>query len=1318
LRASISRNGLSCADFWDANFSFTRLVMSLMKKLLSTTFAGLAFSSMAVALSAPCAYAQATTDAPGRLVVVKTAKPPAIDGILTQTDWLKPEWGEFAAVTGFTDLGTKKYATRQSKAYITYDDERLYVAFWSDRAAGTTPLSTVTQRDGAVWGDDAVEFHIAPPGQEGKEKPLAFQLIGNSAGAFYDSKSGDKSWNGAWQYAAKVSNQFWVAEASIRWADLGISAPKDGEVWRMNICRAWQDPAANTNWGHSNNFLQVDQFAYVTMRDRGTVARVETLGKFTSGIANFGVELVNTAGTAPDDIIGTLTLGTVKSEAQATVAPNGTAKLDFLAKIVDKNTDNIGLRIESKTTGQVLWENALNFERTNPVSVALSPLPSKNIVEMKIDIAGMPERPSHPTATLIIDGGQPGAKNTVITGAAFDDKGLSFTTIPLTNFHYGNHEVTVRVNNGENTISESKLRFNRVEETWLNNKIGVTEKLLSNLTPIEVNAKTRTLKCWDRTITFDGTLFPSQIVARKASLLAAPTRLEGQIGGKPILWKNVTFKVTKQTPARVDFVITATSDQLQVTNEAYLEYDGMFFFKLHFKPIGPKVTLDSLKFVMPMAQGRALYWNQPLVSSAPHVGNVPQGEAWKSSFMNFMWVGDRDRGLSWFAEDNAQWKIADTNKTLELLPAGNKGTDWGINLADSALEINGTHTIAFGLQPTPVKPMPKGGRLYNVSSLQGVSPSVLWSDPQTTKYFGYPEAVDAPYIKARTDDYRAHGAKLVPYMCAMRIGEMSPEWQFYGRDWAMPGVLNNYDADVLEFSGGQMGFCPSIAKARDWMTAKNKEYLDATGYNGLYYDFSWAYPCFNSTHDHPAGAYPLLGYRELFKRLYTLNKLRDPDNLILAHISGGILPMFLSWSDATVPGEEIVGKMMTAREQEATKDTTDLADIIDLDYYMNWCMGRQYGIVPVYMPPVWAEPKHHNAFMLLTDSIGAWRNDPPLVQVWQDLGMGEDDVQFLPFWENGEYIKANFTDAPEGVKGDKYPNPLVSAYRRPNNFVLFAVTNLTKIPRKVKVQFDPKTMKLDLKQYGLTDAYQQSALAPTNGTFEAEVPARSYRLILMKRIAPGDTKRAAVAEVPAVAVKSFAGPGRIRGGEKEFLWVGDAIRDPHLVQTAAPVKAEPAKGAAKAVGKGTALPQSRVAQTFTLTAPVRVRDVYIETLEKKALRSGLFCDLRIYKANADGTPSATLADPKAYTWTYSYPLPGETDFRAFPFKQSFVLQPGRYVMVLSKAPGVPEDRHLFTFPLWTAEHLPGETAFSWNSVTQKWSKADGVLSFEVKGYER
>jgi hypothetical protein len=1246
-----------------------------------------------------------------RLTVVKSARPPLIDGVLGKRDWEEPEWQRAAAFTGFIDTRTRTVAERQVTAWFTYDDEGLYFAYANDILPGAPPVANVRQRDGQLWGDDALEFFISPPGETGKGKPVYFHLIGNSASVFYDGKQWDASWNGAWTYQAKVSGQQWIAEGHIRWQDLGLDPPQDGAEWRVNFCRDWQNPQAWTVWGHADDFHDVSGFARLTFHDRGTVARVETLGSFSSGDIHVDVGLVNSGGAAADEVEGTLTAGESSFVTRALVPPNGEAKLEFRGRITDRKADSLALTIVSKTSDQTLWQGSFPFAWTDQVVVKLSPLPSKGLIEVDLDLAGLVDFPRAAAASITLLRSGTAEKVAEFESPAFDARRRASAKLPVAQIPLGSYDVVVDVLEGPTVVATARTRLERRDEPWLGNTIGKTDLVTPPWTPLE-RAGT-TLKCWGREVSFSDTVLPATLVTRQADLLASPIQLEAVVDGTPLTWTGASLEIRKEGPARIDFRTAARSASLRIENDAYLEEDGLLFFTIRLLPLGASVKLDRLTLRIPLRGEHALFFDRPdlPVYRQPlqeRAGRLPEGQGsiWRSPFNEYLWLGDYDRGLAWFTEDASAWNTSDATRVLELVRTGTT-VELRVHIADAPLSIADPYVVTFGLHPTPVKPLPQGWRLWNLSSKLPPGPNVVHSFPHTTKYFGYPEAPDPAFIRYYVDQQHQRGGTVIPYMHPVRIGSDSAEWQYYGRDWAMPGVDGGTSPDI--FGGAHMGLCPGAPAFRDWMAWKNQLFLESTGYDGLYYDHSTPFPCSHAGHEHKPGTVPILAYREHYRRLYTLAKQRNPRNVIAAHVSFGMVMPMQSFSDIAIPGEEISYLMDTAK-------TDDLLDVIDLDYYLAWCIGRQYGLVPVYLVPAACKGRHHSGYQLLTDSVGTWRSDAPLIQVYQDLGMGADDVEFLPFWSNDKIVQAHYTEAPAGIPGEKYPRPLVSAYRRAGRFVLFAVVNLTRTSRTVGLHVDAQGLGLKLAEYALTDAYTRTPLCAAQETFEVEVEARSYRLVLLQKLNPGQTTEDAVSPLPGAthspAADCFsgsvvAGSGVEPGTSAEpLLLVGDS--------------GDAAPGASR---------QSHLAQSFALRRPTQIESVQITGKGIGWIDAGnIYCgvsglphpfDLRLYKANADGTPTDELADANTFAWMGD-PLPLILYTHRFYFAHSFVLPAGRYALVLSHPPQpvLPTRRINLGVPVGDPSRLPGEAAFVRDGASAAWQNAPGVIPFAVYGYER
>ena len=191
-------------------------------------------------------------------VAQETSQAPTIDGRLSPG-----EWDSAARLTGFTLHDDDSRAPDQTVAFLTRDQERLYVAFECAQSAGK-PKAAITQRDGNVWEDDAVELFLQPDINAGEY----YQFIGNSAGAIFDARSTQNSaWNGDWAYKTSIGEGSWTGELSIPLASLGIVPGHGDTTLGLNICRDQQVPAARAScWSPvSGSFHNTALFGRLTL---------------------------------------------------------------------------------------------------------------------------------------------------------------------------------------------------------------------------------------------------------------------------------------------------------------------------------------------------------------------------------------------------------------------------------------------------------------------------------------------------------------------------------------------------------------------------------------------------------------------------------------------------------------------------------------------------------------------------------------------------------------------------------------------------------------------------------------------------------------------------------------------------------------------------------------------------------------------------------------------------------------------------------------------------------------------------------------------
>ncbi|GEM_PF-348747 len=160
-----------------------------------------------------------------------------------------PAWRGVPAIAKFqTDtLGTP--APEVTEVKILYDDRYLYFGVWGEEpnpkglsagAHGKLPL---------VFGDDDFEFFLQP-NLAGRDY---FRIMANSKGTkFCSSPKGLFSYD--YDVKTFVGTNFWSAEFRVPFSAFGVSPPRAGDVWGLNVRRhRTQAAPVQRDWSKMDN---------------------------------------------------------------------------------------------------------------------------------------------------------------------------------------------------------------------------------------------------------------------------------------------------------------------------------------------------------------------------------------------------------------------------------------------------------------------------------------------------------------------------------------------------------------------------------------------------------------------------------------------------------------------------------------------------------------------------------------------------------------------------------------------------------------------------------------------------------------------------------------------------------------------------------------------------------------------------------------------------------------------------------------------------------------------------------------------------------
>lgn len=699
--------------------------------------------------------------------------------------------------------------------------------------------------------------------------------------------------------------------------------------------------------------------------------------------------------------------------------------------------------------------------------------PSRN--EFKIEVKANDSSTGAQEA-IVISVLDANGKNMDMSGASQGP--LAVFKLPLNKLPPGHYKIIAKQG-----AAVSNVDFERPDESlWCGNSIGK----LTNVPPppwsnleLVTGDNTASIKCWGREINYDKAIFPTSIQALGKPMLAAPISLEAIINGKAFYPESPKLKAQSADALAAQLNGSAMlSDALKIEVNSKIEFDGLIVMTIRLIPLHP-VKVDLLKMSIPLPGELVKYKFLP-VYSRKDVGAFDKSPnmTWSYPFINYIWIGDEDRGLTWFSESSEGWVIpAGINPINVKRTAGD--TIWSLDLIGAATVLQKPLVYTLGLQPTPVKPMPENQFAWGI----GRNFQLYWTMPSHEKYFGYPEVLKPGVYDKENDDANKQGLAVVRYGLLTALSAASPEWKYYGNDWNSSDIVDNSSSDVIAFGNASVNMtCPAEEKFRDFIIWKMQKWVNENKFDGVYHDLSGVHTCDSKVHG-CNGRMPILAWRELYKRAYVMLKKERQPSFQMQHVSWGLCSPILGFCDAYMNGEQYVGQNISS-----------YLDRVPDDIWRTEFTGRQYGVVPLFIPALVnvrdaAPTQQLLGLLLLNGAPGFWPNSGYLngqeigkvFNALEKFGLKGSDITFQPYWGDSSIL-------------EKVLEPIrVSAYVK-NNAVMLVVFNTATTPQSRRV---------DLKLKGhfeASDLLQQSARIEQNGNqISLDVPAGNYRLIQLKK---------------------------------------------------------------------------------------------------------------------------------------------------------------------------------------------------------------------------
>ena len=308
---------------------------------------------MALFLSCLAAHAWAERMARPLAVcpAIEPKEAPKVDGKLDEAVWKKSK-----ELSRFWLRDGSAPASQQTHARVLCDGEKLYIGAVCDEAGMDKLAAKQTKRDGSVWNDDCIELFLAPH----PDKPDYFHVIVGAAGAIYDAKDEDRSFNAKVRSGVARGEKSWTVEvaielASLAKADQGYDPRRlgEGDVIHFNLCREKKPNGELSCWSAiAGGFANRRAFGDLVVGSLDA-PQAKLLGSLRRALSLARGKTVDAGGRDEDEFAALNTRAEkLLNKAATPIAQDQWQAFRDAAKAVERGLVHVALR----PRGLVLWE--------------------------------------------------------------------------------------------------------------------------------------------------------------------------------------------------------------------------------------------------------------------------------------------------------------------------------------------------------------------------------------------------------------------------------------------------------------------------------------------------------------------------------------------------------------------------------------------------------------------------------------------------------------------------------------------------------------------------------------------------------------------------------------------------------------------------------------------------------------------------------------------------------------------------------------------------------------------------------------------------
>lgn len=609
--------------------------------------------------------------------------------------------------------------------------------------------------------------------------------------------------------------------------------------------------------------------------------------------------------------------------------------------------------------------------------------------------------------------------------------------VPVKAWADGDYTATASLTAGDATL-EGTAKITKPPTPWLPKVTDWrADRVLEPWTPLSL--KGTNVSYWSGEVFSPGAL-PQQIKIAGSDILAGPIRL---VGDTPGTWSG--GKVIEDRPFRVSTRGTGKLVTMTASYDWLMEFDGLIRTDITLTPPAGGAQVQSLTLEIPLKPEVAKYYRNPFCQE------FDGQKLDEKQFIPYAWLGNEQRGLSWFMESDANWRQGKDQPAMTIRREGD-AVIVRLHLISEPTQITKPISYTFGFEPTPVRP--PNPDLYDIRlasgpQFKGSNYFIYGWGQQISTLNATLIARDPAAERKLVDGWRAQGHSNLDYSCVQCTANISPEYLFFGEEWNQPygGSFSGYKRAGDDAPYSMVAVCPQ-STFPEYLLWCVKQNLDNDWSGGIYTDIDGATPCDNPLHGcgftdafgRSGRTWPLYAHRSVSRRLYA--DCHDHHKLYLAHAHSYWYSLFNAFNDGWCPGEQystaVIGKphfYMTdipdrtwRTEFYAAPTGAESFMLPELDRLQSDALkerGPTESLMVAsmcYGVPLWA---------------GSCRQDV-VEEVWavqQQFGMR--GAKFVPYWDQQEFTSSD-------------PDIRISTWSKPGQR-LVVVSNFTDKDRPVEI---------------------------------------------------------------------------------------------------------------------------------------------------------------------------------------------------------------------------------------------------------------------------